>query len=76
MAKGEAVKPWEVMVDTWERQRDGTWWWDMRRKRDKKGPGIRAWSRKPHDTRASARAAALRVMKRLGLVEKAKAGKD
>ena len=66
--------PWEVTIDVWGQR--AVWWWQVLRKRDSKGPRVRAWNRKPRKSRGAATAEARQTMKRLGLVEKAKAGKD
>lgn len=68
------AKPWEVTICTWQLA-TGCWRWHIRRD---EFPEIDVYNR--YDSKVvsdkAALAAARRVMKRLNLVEKAKAGKE
>lgn len=69
-------KPWEVTIAI-AKETSTMWGWIVHGERDNKGPGIMIWDTPLCETRSDARAAARRVLKRLGLVErKAKTGKD
>lgn len=68
------MKLWEVTITYWLAA--DRWWWMAKRKQDRKGPGIHLWYRHGYCDRLSAFRAAKRDIARLGLVEKAKAGKD
>ena len=64
------MKPWEATIEVWGNR---SWQWAFGRTGN---PSIEVYSTEYYSSRQSARRAARRVMKRLGLVEKANTRKE